>query len=76
MSRAHLEKPNPITSYNVLENNPIGKILVKNDLEELEGGTDWKVRATNQDGWKARYMIGWSLRSQIPLPQKMYIINN
>lgn len=75
MSRAHLEKPNPITiQYSVLENNPTGKILVKNDVEELEGGTDWKVRATNQDGWKARYMMGWSLRSLILLPPKKCIL--
>jgi len=31
--------------------------IMKNDVEELGGGTDWKERATNQGKWKAKCML-------------------
>jgi len=37
-----------------------GGNVVRNDVEKLGGGTDWKVRATDRDGWKAGCMMGWS----------------
>lgn len=57
MSRVHLEKPKPITSYSIKESNR--KRLVKNDMEEL-GGTNWKIQVTDQDECKARNMTRWS----------------
>jgi hypothetical protein len=34
--------------------------VVKNDVEELGGGNDWKMRAANRDGWKAGCILGLS----------------
>jgi hypothetical protein len=34
--------------------------VVNNEVEELGGGNDWKMRAANRDGWKAECMLGWS----------------
>lgn len=40
--------------------------VVKNDVEELRGGTVWKTRATDRDGWKAGCMTGIVLEALIP----------
>jgi len=30
--------------------------VVKKNVEELEGGSDWKARAADREGWKDRCM--------------------
>lgn len=32
---------------------------MKNDVEEFRGITDWKARAAEREGWKARCMMGY-----------------
>jgi len=55
----------------VLEKDPAGKIplgrprmrwedLVKKDVSALGGGSDWKERASNRDGWREGCLTGWS----------------
>jgi len=34
--------------------------VVKKDVEELSGGSDWKARAVDREGWEAGCMMGWS----------------
>jgi hypothetical protein len=36
------------------------KDVVKNNVEELGGGTDWMARVTDQDRWKAGCMMRFS----------------
>jgi len=32
--------------------------VLKKDVEELGGGSDWKTRAADREGWKARCFTG------------------
>jgi len=72
MSRTRLEKPKPITPCST-RNEPYryrkktirrlimrSEDVVKNYVEELGGGSDWKALAADRDGWKDGCMIGWS----------------
>jgi len=55
----------------VLEQNPRGKRplkrpktkwedLVKKDVQSLGGGTNWKERAMDREGWRNGCEMGWS----------------
>jgi hypothetical protein len=55
----------------VLEKDPAGKRplrrpcmrwedLVKKYVSALGGGSDWKERASDRDGWRKRCLTGWS----------------
>lgn len=59
----------------VLEKNPTGKIpigrpkmrwedVVKKNVEELGGRSDWKAWATDREGWKAGCMMGWCMKAE------------
>jgi len=50
--------------------------VVKKDVEELRGGTDWKALVTYQDGWMEGLMndgIFLEAANTTPLPQ-LYIL--
>ncbi|KAF0767995.1 Reverse transcriptase domain-containing protein [Aphis craccivora] len=34
--------------------------VVKKNVEELGGGSDWKACTTDREGWKVECMMGWS----------------
>lgn len=54
-----------------MDENPIGKRplgrprmrwedMIKKDVEALNGGPDWRVRALDREGWKIGCVTGWS----------------
>jgi len=34
--------------------------MVRKDMLELNGGTDWKARALDREGWRTGCVTGWS----------------
>lgn len=69
-----MEKPKSSTPYSErithwkTENE--ARRCSENDVEELEGGTDWKARATDRNGWMTGCITGWSLRPLLPKKKK------
>jgi len=33
--------------------------VIRKDVEALNGGPDWKTRATDREGWKIGCVMGW-----------------
>lgn len=37
------------------------KDFIKKNVESIGGGSNWKEKATDRDGWRTRYEMGWVL---------------
>lgn len=52
----------------------MGEDVENNGVKDLGGGTDWKARASDHNGWKAGCMMGWSWWQPILKKKKKMII--